>query len=330
MRRREFIKMLGSCAVGWPLSARAQPLHNPVIGVLHSASPNPSSEYWSAMAAFRRGIADGGFLENKNVSIEYRWAEDHFERLPTLASELVQRKVSLIFAGGGDVAALAAKKATATIPIVFAIGADPVQQGIVSSLSRPEGNVTGATFLAVELRPKILELLRELVPKASVIAIIGNPNRPNFQPLLNEMVALARAIGLQARVLQAANGKEIEAAFNTFSHEPVDGLLVLSDPAYANQRDLLAHLEIQYKVPAVSSSRDYAMAGGLASYGASISDSYYQAGIYSARILKGEKPSDLPVLEPTKFELVINLRTAKSIGVVVPGTLIARADEVIE
>jgi putative ABC transport system substrate-binding protein len=282
------------------------------------------------MTAFRKGIADGGFLENQNVSIEYRWAEDHFERLSSLADELVQRNVSLIFAGGGDVAALAAKKATATIPIVFAIGADPVQQGIVSSLNRPEGNVTGVTFLSVEIRPKMLELLRELVPKASVIAVIGNPNRPNFQSLLNEVLAPARAMGLQVRVLQAGNGKEIEAAFNTFGQEPIDGLLVLSDPVYANQRDLMAHLEMQYKVPAVYSSRDNVVAGSLASYGASTGDSYYQAGIYSARILKGEKPSDLPVLEPTKFELVINLRTAKSIGLSVPGTLLARADEVIE
>jgi ABC-type uncharacterized transport system substrate-binding protein len=329
MKRREFIAVCGGAAT-WPLALRAEPLRMPVIGVLHSASANPRSEYWSAMAAFRRGSADGGFVENQNVSIEYRWAEDHFERLSSLADELVQRNVSLIFAGGGDVAALAAKKATSTIPIVFAIGADPVGQGIVSSLSRPEGNVTGTTFLAVELRSKILELIRELVPKASVIAVVGNPERPNFQPLLNEVLASARAIGLQARVLQAANGREIEAAFNTFGREPVDGLLVLSDPVYANQRDLMAHLEIQYKVPAVSSSRDYVVAGSLASYGASIGDSYYQAGIYCARILKGEKPSDLPVLEPTKFELVINLRTAKSIGLAVQGTLLARADEVIE
>jgi putative ABC transport system substrate-binding protein len=330
MKRREFIGLLGSCAVGWPLSTRAQPLRMPIIGVLHSASPDPNSGYWSAMAAFRRGVADGGFLENQQVSIEYRWAEDHFERLSSLANELVQLNVSLIFAGGGDVAALAAKKATATIPIVFAIGADPVKQGIVSSLNRPGGNVTGATFLSVEIRPKMLELIRELVPKVSVIAVMGNPNRPNFQPLLDEVLAPARSIGLKVRVLQAGNGKEIEAAFNTFSQEPVDGLLVLSDPVYANQRDLMAHLEMQYKVPAVYSSRDNVVAGSLASYGASTGDSYYQAGIYSARILKGEKPSDLPVLEPTKFELVINLRTAKSIGLAVPGTLLARADEVIE
>ena len=330
MRRREFVALAAAGVAAWPLDVRAQPLHIPVIGVLHSASPDPHSGYWSAMVAFRRGVADGGFLENQNVSLEYRWAEDHFERLASLANELVQRNVALIFAGGGDVAALAAKKATATIPIVFAIGADPVKQGIVSSLNRPEANVTGTTFLSVEIRPKMLELMRELVPKASVIAVMGNPNRPNFQPLLNEVLAPARSIGLKVRVLQAGNGKEIEAAFNAFGQEPVDGLLVLSDPVYTNQRDLMARLEMQYKVPAVYSSRDNVVAGSLASYGASTGDSYYQAGIYSARILKGEKPSDLPVLEPTKFELVINLRTAKSIGLVVPEILLARADEVIE
>ena len=330
MRRREFVALAAAGVAAWPLDVRAQPLHIPVIGVLHSASPDPHSGYWSAMVAFRRGVADGGFLENQNVSLEYRWAEDHFERLASLANELVQRNVALIFAGGGDVAALAAKKATATIPIVFAIGADPVKQGIVSSLNRPEANVTGTTFLSVEIRPKMLELMRELVPKASVIAVMGNPNRPNFQPLLNEVLAPARSIGLKVRVLQAGNGKEIEAAFNAFGQEPVDGLLVLSDPVYTNQRDLMARLEMRYKVPAVYSSRDNVVAGSLASYGASTGDSYYQAGIYSARILKGEKPSDLPVLEPTKFELVINLRTAKSIGLVVPEILLARADEVIE
>ena len=225
----------------------------------------------------------GDFWKTKMCPSNIAGRRTTLQRLASLANELVQRNVALIFAGGGDVAALAAKKATATIPIVFAIGADPVKQGIVSSLNRPEANVTGTTFLSVEIRPKMLELMRELVPKASVIAVMGNPNRPNFQPLLNEVLAPARSIGLKVRVLQAGNGKEIEAAFNAFGQEPVDGLLVLSDPVYTNQRDLMARLEMQYKVPAVYSSRDNVVAGSLASYGASTGDSYHQAGIYSAR-----------------------------------------------
>jgi len=282
------------------------------------------------MTAFRRAIGEGGLAEGKDVLIEFRWAEDQFERLPMLANDLVQRKVSLIFAGGGDVAALAAKKATATIPIVFAIGADPVRQGIVSSLNRPGGNITGVTFLSVEIRPKMLELLRELVPKASIIAVLGNPNRPNYTNLLNEVLHPASALGLQVRVLTAGNETEIEAAFKTFNNEPVDGLLVLSDPVYFDRRDQIAQLESVHKMPSVHSEREIVAAGGLASYGASITDAYHQAGIYADRILKGERPADLPVMEPTKFELAINLKTAKALGLTITPTLLARADEVIE
>ena len=330
MRRREFITVLGGVAVAWPVLALAQQSRNVVIGVLHSASPDPRSSYWTAMAAFRRGLSDRGFLQGQNLTINFRWAEDHFERLPTFASDLVQRNVSLIFAGGGDVAALAAKKATATIPIVFAIGADPVKQGIVSSLSRPGANITGVTFLSVEIRPKMLELIRELVPRVTRIAVLGNPKRPNFQPLLKQVLDPARALGLQVDVLKASNGSEIDSAFQTLSRERVDALLVLSDPVYANQRDQIARLEMQYKVPAVHSFRQHVVAGSLASYGASIDDAYYQAGIYSGRILKGEKPAELPIMQPTKFELVINLKTAKALGLTVPPALLARADEVIE
>ena len=330
MRRREFITLLGGTGATWPLTARAQQRAMPVVGVLHSASADPRSVYWSAMAAFRRGVSDSGFLEGQNVSFEYRWAEDQFARLPTLATELVRRNVSLIFAGGGDVSALAAKRATATIPIVFAIGADPVEQGIVASLGRPESNVTGVTFLSVELRPKMLDLIRDLLPTASTIAILGNPNRPNYRALLDQMLALAQARGLKVHVLAAGSGPEIDSAFNILTREPVDALLVLSDPVYGSHHDQLAQLELQYKIPTVNAEREAVVAGSLASYGASIEDSYYQAGIYTGRILKGEKPADLPVLEPTKFELVINLKTAKALGVTIPQSLRATADEVIE
>ena len=330
MKRREFIAALGGATVTWPLAARAQQPVMPVVGVLHSASSDPRSAYWSAMAAFRRGVIDAGFLEGQNVSFEFRWAEGQFERLPTLAAELVRQNVSVIFAGGGDVAALAAKKATTTIPIVFAIGADPVEQGIVASLGRPGANVTGVTFLSVELRPKMLDVIRDLMPSVSTIAILGNPNRPNYQALLNQMLAAAQARSLHVRTLAAGSGPEIDSAFDFLTREPVDALLVLSDPVYLTQVDHLARLELQHKIPTVNAEREAVVAGSLASYGASIEDSYYQAGIYTGRILKGEKPADLPVLQPTKFELVINLKTAKALGVSVSQSLRATADEVIE
>ena len=329
MRRREFFPLLVGAAA-WPLVARAQQPAMPVVGVLHSASPDPRSVYWSAMAAFRRGVSDSGFLEGKNLSFEYRWAQDQFAQLPLLAAELARESVSLIFAGGGDVAALAAKRATSSIPIVFAIGADPVEQGIVPSLSRPGANVTGVTFLSVELRPKMLDLIRDLLPTASTIAILGNPNRPKYQALLDQMLASAQARGLKVRILAAGSSPEIDSVFSMFSREPVDALLVLSDPVYGNHRDQLARLELQYKIPTVNAEREAVVAGSLASYGASIEDSYHQAGIYTGRILKGEKPADLPVLQPTKFELVINLKTAKALGLTVSQSLRATADEVIE
>jgi ABC-type uncharacterized transport system substrate-binding protein len=290
-----------------------------VIGFLHSASPDPHSAYWSAAAAFRRCLGESGFVEGQNLAIEFRWSEDRFDRLPILASDLVKSNVSLIFAGGGDVAALAAKSATTKIPIVFAIGDDPVKQGIVSSLSRPGGNITGVTFLVVELRPK-----------AATIAVLVNPNRPNFQSLLGEVLEPAGRLGLQVHVLKAGNEGEIDAAFSTFRNSRVDALLVLSDPVFFNRRDQIARLEIQYKLPAVHATRGFVAAGGLISYGASVDDAYCQAANYCGRILKGEAPNNLPVMQPTKFELVINLKTAKAIGLEVPPMLLARADEVIE
>jgi len=327
MRRRTFIKAIAGTAVAWPLAARAQRPSMSVIGFIHSGSPGPIA---SLVTAFLRGLAEAGFVEGRNVAIEYRWAEDQFDRLPALASDLVRRNPSLIFVGGGDIAALAAKSATSTIPIVFAIGADPVRQGIVASLNRPGGNITGVSFLAVELRPKMLDLIRELVPNIATIAVLGNPNRPSYARLVNEVLGPARAIGLRVHVLKAAGAREIDTAFSTLKQLRVDALLILSDPVYLNRRDQIARLEMSHKVPAIHSSLQSVSAGGLIGYGADIGDAYRQAGIYSGRILKGEKPADLPVMQPTTFKLAINLKTAKAIGIDVPPTLLARADEIIE
>jgi len=326
MKRREFLGIVGG-AGAWPLAARAQQSAMPVIGFLHSGSPGPTSD---ALTAFRRGLGEAGFVESGNVAIEYRWAEDQFDRLAALAGELVRRNVSVIAVGGGDVAAAAAKSASATIPIVFAIGADPVQIGIVASLNRPGGNATGATFLAVEIRPKMVELIRELMPQTKKIAVLGNPNRLGFEQLLNDVVKPAEAAGLDVHVLRAGSQREIEAAFSTLNQARVDALLVLSDPVYTNRREEVARLQNSYKIPAIYGSREIVVAGGLMSYGASIEEAYRQAGAYAGRILKGEKPTDLPVLQPTRFELVINLKTAKALGIEVPPQLLARADEVIE
>jgi putative tryptophan/tyrosine transport system substrate-binding protein len=329
MRRRQFITLLSGTAA-WPLVASAQAPTVPVVGFLHSGSPDPGSSYWPALAAFRNGLGEFGFVEGRNLSIEYRWAEDQFARLPTLAGELVARAVALIFVGGGDVAVLAAKQATTTIPIVFAIGADPVRQGLVASLGRPGGNITGATFLSVELRPKMLELMRELLPKAVSIGVLGNPNRPGYDQLVDEVLKPAQAMGLRVHVLTASNEREIDTAFATLARAPADALIMLSDPVYGNRRNQIAELARSYKVPTIYYSREFVVAGGLVSYGASIQDAYHHAGIYCGRILKGEKPADLPVFQPTRFELVINLKTAKALGLEVPPTLLARADEVIE
>jgi putative ABC transport system substrate-binding protein len=317
MRRRDFITLVSSVAT-WPFVARAQRLAMPVIGFLHSGSAATN------LAQFQRGLSETGFVEGKTVIIDYHWAEDRFDRLPALATELVGRNVSLIGVGGGDVAALAAKSATTTIPIVFAIGADPVQQGIVASLNRPGGNITGATFLAVEIRPKMVELIRELIPHGKKIAVVGNPNRPGFEELVKNVVKPAEAAGLDVLVLKAGN------VFSSLKQAQIDGLLVLSDPVYTNRRDQVSRLLTSYKIPAIFGSRESVIAGGLMSYGASIQDAYRQAGVYAGRILKGEKPADLPVIQPTKFELVINLKTAKALGLTVPHSLLSRADELID
>ncbi len=325
MRRREFIILLGGAV--WPLAARAQQQRMLLIGWLHSGSPGPHS---SSLDAFRRGLAETGFIEGGNLALDYRWAEDGFDRLPRLARDLVQRNVTLIFAGGGDVTALAAKSATATIPIVFAIGADPVRHGIVASFNRPGGNITGVSFLAVAIRPKMLELLQELLPKAATVAVIANPNRPDFGRAVNELLASAQALGLAAQLFKAGNEHEIASAFAAVVHERIDAVLMLSDPVYTSRRDLIVSLETSYAIPTIHSSREHVVAGGLISYGASVADAYRQAGVYAGRILRGARPTDLPVIQSTKFELVINLKTAKTLGLELPPTLLARADEVIE
>jgi putative ABC transport system substrate-binding protein len=327
MRRREFITLLGGAAAAWPLAARAQQSAMPVIGYLSSFPAEINPKFTQA---FRQGLNDGGFSEGRNVTIDYRWDEEgRYDRLPKMAADLVVRRVSVLFASPIP-AALAAKAATATIPIVFAIGSDPVQTGLVDSLNRPGGNVTGATFLSVELGAKRLELLRDLVPKIVSIALLVNPNNPNAAVQTKEMQAATSALGLQLNVVNAASQNEFDNAFATLSRERTDALVVSADPFFFSHRDQLAALALRHSMPAIYYAREFAVAGGLISYASSFADSFRQAATYVGRILKGEKPADLPVLQPTKFELVINAQTARMLGLEIPPTLLARADEVIE
>jgi putative ABC transport system substrate-binding protein len=323
VKRREFITLLAAAA--WPLAARAQQPGMPVIGFLDQRSPDALAD---RLRGFRQGLRDAGFTEGQNAAIEYRWAENQVDRLPELAADLVRRQVAVIVAPGGLASALAVKAATTTIPIAFVVADDPVRLGLVASLARPGGNLTGINFLGGELTAKRLELLHELVPAATRVAVLVNPT--NAENPEREVEAAARAIGLQIQVLNASTIREINAAFATFARERPDALFIGLDPFFNSRRIQLVNLASRYAVPASYPLRDFAEVGGLTSYGANIADAWRQVGSYAGRILKGAKPADLPVVQSSKFELVINSQTATMLGLMVPDKLLAAADEVIE
>jgi putative tryptophan/tyrosine transport system substrate-binding protein len=327
IKRREFITLLGGAAAVWPLAARAQQAAMPVIGFLHPQSPEAFAE---PARGFRQGLKDTGYVEGENVTIEYRWADNQIDRLPAMAAELVRRRVAVIVATGGGPSALAAKAATTAIPIVFNIADDPVSLGLVASLARPGGNITGVSILSTELTTKRLDLLRELVPGGVRVAVFVNPNSPTADVTVREIEAAAGTVGLKIQVLKASTGREIEAAFATFVRERPDALFVGNDAFLTSRRVQLVHLATLHRLPATYSAREFADSGGLMSYGASLRDAYRQLGLYAGRILKGTKPADLPVVQASKFELVINLQTARLLDIDVPPSLLATADEVIE
>jgi putative ABC transport system substrate-binding protein len=324
MRRRELL--LGGAAVVLPFAARAQQTAMPVIGFLNGTSPGPAAPF---MAAFRQGLGETGYVEGQNLAIEYRWAEGRYDRLPALATDLVGRKVDVIVASGGDRSALAAKSATLTIPIVFTAG-DPVVIGLVASLSRPGGNLTGFSIITVELHPKLLELITELVPRAGVIALLMNPNNPNAERVMRDVQEAARAKGVQLTIVKAGTESEIEAAFASLVQQQAGALVVGADAFFNSWREQLVALASRRAIPAIYEWREFPVAGGLISYGTSLTAVYRQVGIYAGNVLKGAKPADLPVQQPTTFELVINLKTAKALGVTVRQSILAGADEVIE
>jgi ABC-type uncharacterized transport system substrate-binding protein len=327
MRRREFIILLSCAAAGWPLAARAQQPAMRVIGYLDSQTPGTYVDV--LLHGFRRGLKETGYVEGDNVTIEYRWAENQFDRLPELADDLVRRGVAVIVTAAPS-AALAAKAATTTIPIVFGLGDDPVKIGLVASLARPGGNLTGINFLSRELAAKRLALLHEMVPSAIRVAVLVDPAFPLTEGVVQDIVTAAPTMGLQIQVLNVSTSHEINTAFATFVREPPDALFVGLGPFLSNRRVQLVHLATRHAIPAVYASRQYTEVGGLMNYGPNIVDAYRQMGVYTGRILKGAKPADLPVVQATTFELVINAETARLLGLAVPPALLARADEVIE
>ncbi len=326
MRRREFFGVLGGLTAVLTQVAHAQ-RSLPVIGFLNTASPEPFADY---LKAFREGLGSMGYSEGRNVAIEYRWAEGSAVRLQEMAADLVHRRVDVIAATGGSPAALQAKAATSTIPIVFQVGLDPVKAGLVASLGRPGENITGATMLALDLVAKRLELLRELMPKARAFAVLIDPSSSTVSTAMAELRTAADALGIRTHVVEARAGQELDAAFRNIKSVPADALYINATPLFNGLSERLAALSLQHRIPAIYQFRQFAAAGGLLSYGGSITEAYYQVGVYTGRILKGDKPADLPVQQSTKVELIVNLRTAKALGVTMPQTLLARADEVIE
>jgi putative ABC transport system substrate-binding protein len=325
MERRKFITILGGAAATWPLVARAQQSAVPVVGFLNSRAPEGNE---AILVAFRQGLKEAGYVEGQNVTVEYRWADNQYDRVPVLVADLVSRQVAVIVSNGPPIAA--AKAATSTIPIVFAVGFDPLAYGLVNSLSRPAGNLTGVSILDVEIGPKRLELLHELIPAATVMALLVNPTTPAVQAIAGDMQAAARAHGLELHVLHAATDGDFDAVFTTVAQLRAGALIIGADPFFTSRSRQLGELTVARRIPTIYEFREFAAAGGLISYGTSLADAYRQVGIYTGRILKGEKPSDLPVQQATKVELILNLKTAKALGITVPISLLGRADEVIE
>jgi putative ABC transport system substrate-binding protein len=326
MRRRQFIVLFGGAAV-WPALGRAQQPTVPTIGFMSGRSPDESKHL---VAAFHQGLGEAGFVAGKNVAVEYRWALGQYDRLPALAADLVKRNVAVLVAVGGDLSALAAKQATSTIPIVFGLGGDAVKAGMVESLNRPGSNATGYTLLTADLEPKRLGLLHDLLPNAAVVGVLVNPKFPPAAGQLTTFEKAAQTISQRIAVSRASNDTELEASFKSLLEQRVSALLVMSDPYFDTRRDRIIAFAAQNKLPAIYQFREYAVDGGLISYGPNITESYRHAGTYVGQILKGAKPADLPVFQPTKYEFVINLKTAKSLGLTIPSGLISFADEVIE
>ena len=327
LKRREFITLIGGAVTAWPLAARAQQTAMPVIGFISSRGPGDSAD---VLAAFHQGLNEAGYIEGRNVAIEYRWADGQYDRLPALAADLVRRQVKVIVSAGGDPTARAAKAATTTTPIVFVTGGDPVKVGLVTSLNRPEGNITGVHIFLASLGPKLLGLLHDLVPKAGLVAVLINPNFAAGEAELQEVQKAAHSLGLQVHALRAGTEHDLDSAFAILVREGAHAVLVGADPFFNSRRGQIVALAARFAVPAIYAQRGYTAVGGLMSYGPSLTDGYRQTGDYTAKILKGAKPADLPVVQSTRFELTINVKAAKALGLDIPDKLLAIADEVIE